>query len=466
MSRTAFAQENAPEEKIDDKPTVMASEMDRFLAKDCCGPITPGGQQLLQVLDAMDVERLWPQHMHVNWKTGWPDGVSHGNHSTHCSAFAAAVGDRLDVYMLRPPDHSQSLLASAQGRWFGSAAGRRDGWKRVSTWDDAQRFANQGQLVVVDYINPNHHAPGHIAIVRPAMKTFAQLKEEGPETTQAGATNFRDGNTVRSFARHTGAWPHGLVVYAHETRLSRGDFGKAQIVPAALVPVDPGGSVMAHPVDETALKLHPAPVERVGQAANAIDATKTGCCGPITDAGWQLIHALDSMDVEHHWLADRHVEWKSGDPTSEMLTDGKPHTHCSAFAASAGMKLDVYMLRPPDHGELYLASAQGKWFTTDDAAAKGWVKVVTAKEAQERANRGELVVLDYVATEAGKHGHIAIVRPAVKTDEQLAADGPETIQAGQTNFADGNAVKSFKSHPGAWPAKVLMYAHPTKLAAQ
>jgi len=55
------------------------------------------------------------------------------------------------------------------------------------------------------------------------------------------------------------------------------------------------------------------------------------------------------------------------------------------------------------------------------------------------------------------------VRPMVKSAEALAAEGPETMQAGKTNFSDGNAVRSFRSHVGAWPTQVTMWAHHTRL---
>lgn len=201
------------------------------------------------------------------------------------------------------------------------------------------------------------------------------------------------------------------------------------------------------------------------EAATGPVVTKSGCCGPVTEAGWQLLHVLDGMDVEHRWLADRYVHWESGRPRGAILTDGKPHTHCSAFTAAVGERLGIYMLRPPEHSQLFLATAQGQWFTTDKAAQKGWVRVMSAQEAQARANRGELVVLDWQSPDPKKHGHIAVVRPAVKSDDALERDGPETMQAGQTNFADGNAVRSFKSHPGAWPNEVLIFAHATKMSA-
>ncbi len=185
----------------------------------------------------------------------------------------------------------------------------------------------------------------------------------------------------------------------------------------------------------------------------------------VTPAGQELLRLLDGMNVEHRWLADRHVHWESGRAEGGIITDGKPHTHCSAFAAAAGERLGIYMLRPPEHSQLFLATAQGRWFTTEKAANKGWFRVMSSREAQERANHGELVILDWMNPDPQHHGHIAIVRPAAKSDEALASEGPETMQAGQTNFADGNAVRSFHSHPGAWPEQVLMFAHATKFSS-
>ena len=42
---------------------------------------------------------------------------------THCSAFVASFSKQLGVYMLRPPDHSPTLLANAQMRWLSCEAG-------------------------------------------------------------------------------------------------------------------------------------------------------------------------------------------------------------------------------------------------------------------------------------------------------------------------------------------------------
>lgn len=186
----------------------------------CCGPITDGGLQLTKLLDSMDVEHHWVAGIKVEWKNGEPLGAGDERGHTHCSAFAAAVGERLGVYMLRPPQHKQSFLASAQGRWFASSEGRKEGWTQITTFEEAQRRANEGYLVVLDYINPNPKKPGHIAIVRPSLKSETTLREEGPETTQAGAHNFTDGNARYSFIKHEGAWPTQVLAFWHETKFS------------------------------------------------------------------------------------------------------------------------------------------------------------------------------------------------------------------------------------------------------
>lgn len=166
----------------------------------------------------MNVESLWLAHEHVNWETGEPDkGPDYDGpgRSTHCSAFAAAVGKRLGVYMLRPPEHGQILLANAQAQWFHSAAGKKGGWQSVANAQEAQMLANRGNLVVVVYESPDSHRPGHIAIVRPAHRPLRLLEENGPEITQAGTKNYAKTSTKVGFLHHTGAWPGGVVYYSH-----------------------------------------------------------------------------------------------------------------------------------------------------------------------------------------------------------------------------------------------------------
>jgi hypothetical protein len=184
----------------------------------CCGPIAPAGDRLASLLDSMNVEALWIAGQHINWETGEPDrGGDYegpGNH-THCSAFSAAAAKRLGVYLLRPPEHGQLLLANAQAKWLDSAAAEKEGWRRVSGMQRAQSLANQGSLVLVVYANPDPHVPGHVAIVRPSEKSARELEENGPQIIQAGTHNHNSTNVRIGFSSHPGAWPDGASYYAH-----------------------------------------------------------------------------------------------------------------------------------------------------------------------------------------------------------------------------------------------------------
>jgi hypothetical protein len=187
----------------------------------CCGPITPEGDRLAATLDSMNVESLWLAHEHVNWETGEPDRGANdegpGNH-THCSAFAAAASKRLGVYLLRPPEHGQVLLANAQSEWLAGDAGAKAGWRRISSMREAQGLANQGTLVLVLFQNPDKHVPGHIAVVRPSEKSARTLEENGPEIIQAGEHNHAKTNVRIGFGNNPGAWPSGVRYYAHNLR--------------------------------------------------------------------------------------------------------------------------------------------------------------------------------------------------------------------------------------------------------
>jgi hypothetical protein len=64
--------------------------------------------------------------------------------------------------------------------------------------------------------------PGHIAIVRPSNKREAELREEGPQITQAGGTNYRSVALKVGFAGHPAAWTHHEVrFYAHAINAGR-----------------------------------------------------------------------------------------------------------------------------------------------------------------------------------------------------------------------------------------------------
>jgi len=184
----------------------------------CCGVVSAEGQKLDRIIDNMHVEQLWLPHVHIEWESGRqdrPDSYVGPDKATHCSSFTASLGKLLGVYLLRPPDHPQQLLASAQAEWFHSKQGVKTGWVPLKTQEEAQTLANQGELVMVVYESPDPHRPGHIAVVRPFPKTKEDLETNGVQTAQAGAKNFSSGVARVSFAKHEDAWPSGVRYYAH-----------------------------------------------------------------------------------------------------------------------------------------------------------------------------------------------------------------------------------------------------------
>jgi hypothetical protein len=188
------------------------------LAEPCCGPITPAGARLARFLDDTGVDHLWIVGNRVNWQTGAAIGASLKTTATHCSAFVGAVTERLGVYILRPPEHGQVLLANAQLRWLRDA-GAAAGWWSLADPIAAQSAANLGEVVVEAFENPDPSRPGHIAVVRPSEQSRAALDRDGPRETQAGETNALDVSTKVGFRHHAGAWLSegrgGIRFYAH-----------------------------------------------------------------------------------------------------------------------------------------------------------------------------------------------------------------------------------------------------------
>ena len=113
-------------------------------------------------------------------------------------------------------------------------------------------------------------------------------------------------------------------------------------------------------------------------AAAPVGAKEPAEPGQVTPAGQWLAAAIDSLDVEHHWLRSHdHVAWRTGRPLWEehgrRLTPlGKEETHCSAFAAAAADSLGVYLLHPPEHSHVLLANAQFDWLPSPAGRAAGW----------------------------------------------------------------------------------------------
>ena len=183
--------------------------------------ITQQGKTLEQILDAMDVEHLWEPGRSVAWKTGklLEKQGEFRKSNTHCSAFVAATCLKLDVYILRPPEHETKNLANAQAEWL-PGKGRESGWKPVKGDIEAQQMANRGHLVLAAYQEPHAEKNGHIAIVRPSSKSADTIKLEGPQIVQAGATNYNSTSVKEGFKHHAGAFPNGIRYFVHEKKIA------------------------------------------------------------------------------------------------------------------------------------------------------------------------------------------------------------------------------------------------------
>lgn len=178
---------------------------------------------------------------------------------------------------------------------------------------------------------------------------------------------------------------------------------------------------------------------------------------PICQAATNLNVTLDAMHVEEHWIAGAIVDWKTGDPTGKPVTDAGKHTHCSQFAASACDRLGIYILRPPEHSAVQLANSQFDWLASEVGRQKGWNPVADGAAAQDFANQGHVVVAVCKNPDPKKPGHIALIRPGLRTAAELAADGPDIIQAGGHNYNHGRLKQGFANHPGAFKNKEIRF---------
>jgi hypothetical protein len=170
----------------------------------------------------MDVEHLWQSGAHIDWQTGRPDDptATHGV-KTHCSAFIAALCERQGIYILRPPQHKQELLANAQYDWLASAEGKEKGWHLLSgdnVYKLAQEYANKGYVVVAVYKNPDPHEPGHIAAVIPSPLPDDELTSDGPRLISASRQNYNFTTLRASFRRHITDWPTSVVLFYYNDK--------------------------------------------------------------------------------------------------------------------------------------------------------------------------------------------------------------------------------------------------------
>ena len=174
------------------------------------------GEKLRSFYLQQNVQTKWLAGHHINWETGEPDmPEATSGIRTHCSAFVASVCKQSDIYILRPPEHSQILLANAQCDWLDSKDGAQSGWIKIENnvlWE-AQKLANEGYIVVACSKNTNRHKPGHIAFIMPTLSTSEKIRENGPLLIQASNINADNVAFRKGFRSHIIDWNEpGLLV--------------------------------------------------------------------------------------------------------------------------------------------------------------------------------------------------------------------------------------------------------------
>lgn len=184
-----------------------------------------------------------------------------------------------------------------------------------------------------------------------------------------------------------------------------------------------------------------------------------GFAGEISSKATDIFVRVDALDVEHKWRAGVHIDWETGVPDNIPESSHGKHTHCSAFAAEVAKILGVYLLRPPEHGQELLANAQADWLASSEAQGMGWTRLANQLSAQNSANAGNLVLAVYKNHSLDKPGHIAIVRPSIKTEAAIIADGPQITQAGGHNFTSTTVRQGFADHPTAFLGEIQYYEH-------
>lgn len=183
---------------------------------------------------------------------------------------------------------------------------------------------------------------------------------------------------------------------------------------------------------------------------------EVGITNHISTGGLALAAFLDSLQVDRFWARGVSVNWLTGAAggSGPNMTEGTA-SHCSSFAPAVAHLRGVYLLRQPDASDLNLANRQADWLRTN--LASGWYLINSPVAAQHMVNTGALVVAS--CKEDAGSGHIAVLRPSIRSDVDVLAFGPQICQSGIHNYNDTNAVAGFGQHPEAYPSRILYYGH-------
>lgn len=182
-----------------------------------------------------------------------------------------------------------------------------------------------------------------------------------------------------------------------------------------------------------------------------------GPANAVNEQGRAIVALLDSLEVERYWKRGVSVNWFTGAEggTGTNKTKGEA-SHCSSFAPAVARLLGVYLLtQSSEVSDLGLANRQADWLRTNTVS--GWFPIAGHIPAQHIANTGAVVVAS-LKEEDGSSGHIAVVRPSIKCDAEIAAVGPQISQSGMVNYNETDAETGFSYHTSPL-SRIRYYGH-------
>jgi hypothetical protein len=177
--------------------------------------------------------------------------------------------------------------------------------------------------------------------------------------------------------------------------------------------------------------------------------------GVISPAGMRLGARFDGMDIEHRWLPGQRIDPRTGEASGRPFNSPKSR-HGAEFVAAFCARSGIFISPGP------VVNDQVKWLV-EEGQANGWTAVTSPFQAQRLANAGQIVVAGYPNPSASRGGIVALVRPSIKSDEEIQLEGPQVIHAGSENSASSSVNSTFMHFKGAWQSasdfQVRFFAH-------